>query len=320
MSVETWLRLALVPAAVWLASLAARRWGHTASGYLGGLPLIGGPITLYLALDHGAQFAAHSAVVTLAAIAGQAAHLTVFTHVGRRARWPVALAAGWASFAVLALGVAMLPFTPAMGLALAAVSLVAAFKAIPHPRGEASLPAVPPIELRLRLAAALGIAIVILWSAQEFGAVVSGVLLSVPVTGSIMPPFTLALYGPGAVARLARGFVVGLSGFSAFFFVVGSCVVSLGITMTFVLAFGAALATVVALVTAAMANNAGRVLSIIAMGGLAVLLLVQLAKSEAGPVALLFLVGPPALSAIGLLSPASNATYRERDRLRATGR
>ncbi len=52
------LKLALVPFAVWLASLAARRWGHAVSGYLGGLPLIGGPITLYLALDHGPDFAA----------------------------------------------------------------------------------------------------------------------------------------------------------------------------------------------------------------------------------------------------------------------
>ncbi len=247
MSVETWLRLALVPAAVWLASLAARRWGHTVSGYLGGLPLIGGPITLYLALDHGAEFAARSAVVTLAAIAGQAAHLAVFTRLGRRVRWPAALAAGWTSFSVLALGVATLSFTPALALALAAVSLAAAFKAIPHPQDDATLPEVPAIELRLRLVAALVLAVVILWGAQEFGAVVSGVLLSVPVTGSIMPPFTLALYGPSAVARLARGFVVGLSGFGAFFFVVGACVVSLGITMTFVLAFGAGLATVVAL-------------------------------------------------------------------------
>jgi len=246
-SVETWLRLALVPAAVWLASLAARRWGHAVSGYLGGLPLIGGPITLYLALDHGTEFAARSAIVTLAAVAGQAAHLTVFTRVARRARWPLALAAGWTGFIVVALGVAMLPFTPAVALVLAAGSLAAAFKGIAGPGEEASLPQIPAIELGLRLAAALVLAIVILWSAQEFGAVVSGVLVSVPGTGAIMPPFTLALYGPGAVARLARGFVVGLCGFSAFFFVVGSCLVSLGITMTFVLAFGAALGTVVAL-------------------------------------------------------------------------
>ena len=246
MSVETLLRLALVPAAVWLASLAARRWGHAVSGYLGGLPLIGGPITLYLALDYGAEFAARSAVVTLAAVAGQAAHLALFTRLGRRARWPAALAAGWASFAVLAIALARLPLTPVFALAIAAVSLAVAFNAIADPRDEASLPAIPPVELRLRLAAALGLAMVILAGAQTFGPVVSGVLLSVPVTGSILPPFTLALYGPASVARLARGFVIGLTGFSAFFFVVGVCVVSLGITTAFVVALGAALATVFA--------------------------------------------------------------------------
>ncbi|HXS53310.1 MAG TPA: hypothetical protein VN782_12320, partial [Usitatibacter sp.] len=88
---RTLARLALVPAAVWVASLAGRRWGHGFSGYLGGLPMIGGPITIYLALDHGATFAARSATVTLAAILGQGAHLMAFAHTGRRHAWPVAL-------------------------------------------------------------------------------------------------------------------------------------------------------------------------------------------------------------------------------------
>ena len=87
------------------------------------------------------------------------------------------------------------------------------------------------------------LAIAILWSARAFGPVVSGVLLSVPVTGSIMPPFTLALYGPDAVARLARGFVVGLAGFTALLLRVATCVVSMGITIAFVAALAAALAT-----------------------------------------------------------------------------
>jgi hypothetical protein len=185
-----------------------RRWGHMVCGYLGGLPLIGGPITLYLALDHGPAFAAQSAMVTLAAIVGQAAHLTVFARVARRARWPIALAAGWASFAVAAVAVTHLALTPAIAL---------------------------------RLAAAFVLAAAILWSARAFGPVVSGVLLSLPVTGSIMPPFTLALYGPDALARLMRGFVVGLSGFTAFFFVVSIAVVSQGVTMAFLAAILAAL-------------------------------------------------------------------------------
>ncbi len=247
MSGETLLRLALVPAAVWLASLAARRWGHAVSGYLGGLPFIGGPITFYLALDHGIGFAAQSATVTLAAILGQAAHLTVFAHLGRRgAHWSAALLGAWSSFAIVAIALAQLALTPWTALALGAGGLGAAWRWMPRPGAHAPLPRVPPVELRLRLAAAFVLAAVILWSANAFGPVVSGVLLSVPVTGSIMPPFTLALYGPQALARLARGFVVGLSGFAAFFFVLALAGPAAGTAVAFPGAVAAALAALFA--------------------------------------------------------------------------
>jgi hypothetical protein len=239
-------RLLLVPAAVWLASLAGRRWGHSVSGYLGGLPLIGGPITFYLAIDYGPEFAARSATVTLAAIAGQAAHLLAFAHASRRTGWLAALVLGWTAFAIAAVVVVRLPLDAPVALAIAAASLAAAWRWLPHAAGEIAPPAIPPAELRLRLAAALALAVAIVWSARAFGPVVSGVLLSVPVTGSIMPPFTLALYGPDAVARLTRGFVTGLCGFTAFFAVIAAGVVSLGITLSFLAAIAAALAALFA--------------------------------------------------------------------------
>ena len=245
MSVETLLRLALVPAAIWLATLAARRWGHTVSGYLGGMPLIGGPITLFIAIDHGAAFASRSATFTLAAILGQGAHLLAFSHAARSgARWPVALAAGWGAFVVAALASAWLEPGPFAALALAAAGLAAAWLFLPRPR-EAATPAhIPPAELRLRLVAAFLLAAAILWAAAAFGPVASGILLSVPVTGSIMPPFTLALYGADSVARLTRGFVVGLTGFATFFLVVALAAVPWGIAAAFVAAVLGALAAV----------------------------------------------------------------------------
>jgi hypothetical protein len=245
-SLDVWLRLALVAGAVWLASLAARRWGHTASGYLGGLPLIGGPITLFLALDLGPEFAARSALFTLAAILGQAAHLLAFAHVGRDRGWVAALAAGWTGFTAGALAVTTVTLTPALALAIAVAGLSAAWQWLPAAQGEAPAPAIPALELRLRLVAAFVLAGVILWSAPAFGPVVSGVLLSVPITGSIIPPFTLALYGPQALARLTRGFVVGLAGFTAFFYAVASTVVAWGIAASFVAAVAAALLAVFA--------------------------------------------------------------------------
>jgi hypothetical protein len=238
------LRLALVPAAVWLASVAARRWGHAVSGYLGGMPMIGGPITLFLAIDLGAEFGARSALVTLAAVAGQAAHLLAFSHVGRRRGWALALGCGWIAFFIVAFAAARLPLTPALALLIAIAGLAAAWRWLPPIRGNATLPAIPPMELRLRLVAAFVLAAFILWSAPVFGPVVSGVLLSLPITGSIMPPFTLALYGADAVARLTRGFVVGLTGFSAFFFTVAATATHWGLAGSFLAAVAAALAAI----------------------------------------------------------------------------
>lgn len=205
-----------------MASLAARRWGHAASGYIGGLPLIGGPITFYLALDHGAAFAAQSATVTLAALLGQSAHLLAFAFAARKGRWLLALLCGWTAYAVASVAASLVASWPLAALGLALLGLATAWIALPRAEGSPPPPAIPPMELRLRLGAALLLAILILWSAPFFGPVVSGVLLSVPITGSIVPPFTLALYGPAALARLMRGFVIGLTGFAAFFFIVAA--------------------------------------------------------------------------------------------------
>ena len=240
MTAQTLLRLALVPTAVWIASLAARRWGHRVSGYLGGLPMIGGPITLFLAIDLGPEFAARSALFTLAAIAGQAAHLLTFAAVGRRARWPVALASGWAAFALVSLAVSRVPLDPLVAAALAAGGLLAAWHWLPHEEGATVAATIPPMELRLRLVAAVALAGLILWAAPVFGPVASGILLSMPITGSIMPPFTLALHGYAALARLLRGFVVGLSGFATFFATLCVALGPWGVAPAFVLAFALA--------------------------------------------------------------------------------
>lgn len=240
MTAQMLLRLALVPAAVWIASLAARRWGHRVSGYLGGLPMIGGPITLFLAIDLGPDFAARSALFTLAAIAGQAAHLLTFAWVGRRARWPLALASGWSAFAATSLAVSRVPLDPLVAVALAAGSLLAAWRWLPREEGATLAATIPPMELRLRLVAAVALAGLILWAAPVFGPVASGILLSMPITGSIMPPFTLALHGYAAVARLLRGFVVGLSGFATFFTTLCLVLGPWGIVPAFAAAFALA--------------------------------------------------------------------------------
>ena len=55
------LKLSLIPLVIWLATVAGRKWGHAVTGWITGLPLIAGPISIYLALDPGPDFAARTA-------------------------------------------------------------------------------------------------------------------------------------------------------------------------------------------------------------------------------------------------------------------
>lgn len=238
------LKLALVPLAVGLASLAARRWGHTVSGYLGGMPMVGGPIIIFLAIDHGAAFAAKVALVTLAGLLAQAAHQIAMAYVGRRFGWLAGLLGGWGAFAIVGVLLAHLEYPWWVAATYGVAALLVMWRVLPRAKDDGALPAVPRIELALRMAAAFAIAAVILWGSTRFGPVVSGVLLSVPVTGSVIPPFTLKLYGPEALARVQRGFLTGLTGFASFFLVVGVALVPLGLAAGFALALIAALAAV----------------------------------------------------------------------------
>src|SRR5882672_8357988 len=95
------LKIVLTPLLIAAASLAGRRWGPAVGGWFVGLPLTSGPIALFLALDHGAGFAAAAAVGSLAGALAEAAFCLAYA-AAARAGWPTALAAATAAFALVA--------------------------------------------------------------------------------------------------------------------------------------------------------------------------------------------------------------------------
>ena len=56
------LKALLAPLLILLATLAGRRWGPGVGGWLAGLPLTSGPVSLILALEQGPEFAARAAL------------------------------------------------------------------------------------------------------------------------------------------------------------------------------------------------------------------------------------------------------------------
>jgi hypothetical protein len=236
------LKLALVPLVVWLASVGGRRWGHAATGWISGLPLIAGPISIFLALDQGPQFAADAAAATLQVTGAAALHCFVFAHASRRFGWVASLLLGWISFITGAAALAAVPMPPLAGAGITAVALGAMLAKLPAvERVSGPLP-IPGTELVVRVAAALAIAAAVTLGASLFGPRISGILLAFPITGSVLPAFALALHGSDATVRLLAGFLSGLVAFAAFHFVVAVALPALGPLVAFPAAFGAGLA------------------------------------------------------------------------------
>jgi hypothetical protein len=238
----TLLKLALVPLVVWLASLAGRKWGHAATGWISGLPLIAGPISVFLALDQGTQFTADTAAATLQVTGAAALHCFVFARASRRFGWLASLLLGWASFIGAAAALGAVPMPPLAGAGITMVALGLMLAKLPPVRRETGPVPIPNAELVVRVAAALAIAAAVTLGAKLFGPHLSGILLAFPITGSVLPAFALALHGSDATVRLLAGFLSGLFAFAAFHLVVAAALPALGALVGFPAAFAAGLA------------------------------------------------------------------------------
>jgi hypothetical protein len=235
------LKLALVPLVVWLASVAGRRWGHAATGWISGLPLIAGPISVFLALDQGLRFAADTAAATLQVTGATALHCFVFARAARRCGWLASLFLGWASFVAAAAVLGAAPMPPLAGAAVTLLVLGGTLAKLPAVKRASGPVPIPNSELAVRVLAALAIAALVTLGASLLGPRLSGCLLAFPITASVLPAFALALHGADATARLLAGFLSGLFAFAAFHFVVATALPALGALAGFPAAFAAGL-------------------------------------------------------------------------------
>lgn len=244
------LKLAAVPAVVWLASLAGRRWGHRVAGLIGGFPLIAGPIILYLALGSAPRdLVADTAWVTMAVAPAVGVHCLVYAWMSRltmprRVHWALCLLCAWTVCVIteLVLSAWVIKGPAGAALALGLASLVAML--MPRVRVAVAVPRIPAFEIVVRMAAALLIAAVVMLGAEAFGPRISGALLAFPITASVLPAFTLYLYGADATIRLLSGFTVGLIGFVAYFYAFASLLLPVGAGWAFVMGVAASVVTV----------------------------------------------------------------------------
>ena len=91
-------KLTVTPILVGLASLAARRWGNTVAGLIAGLPLMTGPISVFLTVEQGAAFTVAATTGILIALTSIAFYGLAYTLIARFTPWSVAITAAYAAF------------------------------------------------------------------------------------------------------------------------------------------------------------------------------------------------------------------------------
>lgn len=212
------LKLALVAASALLSSLVARRFGHAVGGTLAGLPMIAGPIMGFVLWSTTPMGGVRDiALATLVCLPATVAHLVTFAWSATRWPWWISLALANVAFFGLGALLPLLALPPGLACVLALTALAVGGRLMPRLRIAPGAVAISHAELACRVAAALVVAWLIIRSAGVAPAAFSGLLLAVPITGNVLPCFTLPGYGPAATVALLRGFVRGLSGFGVFF-------------------------------------------------------------------------------------------------------
>ncbi len=212
------LKLTIVPLFIALVTLAGKKWGAQLAGLLGGLPVVAGPIVVFLAIEQGQAFGVVASTSAIASVVALLAFGLAYSWLSLLKSWAVTYALSLLVWLATAALLAQLTLTPVFALVLALMAIVLTPALLPKvpfkPSGVSSLKDLP-----LRLISGAVLTLAVTQSAQLLGGSWSGILAVFPVIGSVLAIFTHRSQGAAAVTQLYRGMVKGLCSLSLFFLI-----------------------------------------------------------------------------------------------------
>ena len=227
-------KVLLTPMLLVASMFAARKWGAVIGGWLLGLPLVSGPVSMFLFVEHGPRFAENAARGALLGLVAAGAFCAVYAFAAIRLPWWSSLAT---AYAVCFGAVWMLSLTH-LGLAWTLVlvlgTLIVLALVVRAPENTEPLPAPPIRDVLARMAIASTLVVLLTASAGILGSKAAGLLAPLPVVAAIMTASSHRKAGVGAARGLLRGAVVGSWGGAAFFAVVVALLGVLGPVPTYV--------------------------------------------------------------------------------------
>lgn len=240
------LKLVLSPLLLWMASLAVRRWGAAVGGLLVGLPLTSGPVSIFLALERGPDFAFNATSGSLAATTGQVAFALAYSALAGRG-WMAAMSGAGVAFLAVSACLQYSGFNQSILFLIAVLAALLSLRLIP-PGPAAIRPARAPWwDLPARIVIMAALVVGVTSAAGHIGPGPAGVIASFPFMAAVLGGFADHAEGAQAARLVMRGLCAGLLGFAVFFYIVSLTVQ----TQPYSLVYGGAI--LCALISQAMA-------------------------------------------------------------------
>lgn len=232
----------LAPVLLAACTFVAWKWGTAAGGWLLGLPLISGPVSVFLFLEHGPRFAENAARGTLLGMVAAGVFYTGYSLSAEGRPWweSLSLAAIGCLAVAAALSHVHLDLADTVLFAAVFLALIAAIARTPRRASATPAPKLRALVFKMAIASAIVVGVTV--ASGTLGSQMTGMLATVPVVSAVMAVSTHRASGGGSARRLLSGTAAGLWGGAAFFAVVGLLVTAAAPLVTYGAATAAAAA------------------------------------------------------------------------------
>lgn len=229
-------KLLLTPLLIAGTTWISRRWGPAIGGCVTALPLSGGPITFFIALEQGPDFGLAAAGSSLLGMAAVVVFCSAYSCSARRFSWVPALTFSLGAYFLTIEILSLL----AVSLAVAALAVLIMLTLATRINGNCQagiLKMVAPWwDMPARMAAATGLLFLLTALASVLGPRLSGLLAVFPVFTCVMTVFTHKQYGTVAIRQFLRGILLGCYASVAFFLVINLAMLRFSLPVVYLLA------------------------------------------------------------------------------------
>lgn len=226
-----------MPLVIGLITLVSRKWGNKIGGLIASMPWVAGPILLFFILEQGKGFGIQSVQGILTGIISWICFTYCYALLSRSLHWLPTILVSYAVYVGIAWAFNLISLNLFIIYGVAMACAILALQLFPKSAGPSTVQGRRlPFDLPLRMVVATLFVVAVTWLANQLGPAWSGILTPFPIITSILAIFTHYLQGSSATIVILRGLVIGVMGFTTFFFLQAFLLPHFSVEVSFLLA------------------------------------------------------------------------------------